>query len=108
MNKITGDESAQPVIKTTRDSSTLNGIPYVYGDTYSVGGISIRMHFAAMATPDVERYSIKFMEDIMGEKYPDNNTEALKIVEFHAAFKARLKIIEADALIAELNKTITK
>lgn len=59
MNKIRGNESAMPQIETKRDTSTYNGQTYVYGDVSSVGGLTIRQHFAAMAPlkiPDFFRH----------------------------------------------------
>lgn len=49
MEKITGNEPAMPQVKTTKEDGNRNGKDWFIGNTHSIGGLTIRQHFAAMA-----------------------------------------------------------
>ena len=69
-------------------------------------GMTIRTQIAAMVVlkdMDTDSYSMLFIEDLMGRKLPVNN--AIENVKFWAEYRSKLRVIEADALITELNRT---
>jgi hypothetical protein len=66
-------------------------------------GLTIRQQFAMAANPDLD-FGLSSAEIILGKKMPPQAT-IMDSIAFWAEFKAHMKVIEADALIAELNRT---
>ena len=98
--KITGNEPANPIVNSDGFQS--------YAENLNSGkpeciGLTVRQQFAMAANPDLD-FSLSSVEIILGKKMPPQAT-IMDSIAFWAEFKAHMKVIEADALIAELNRT---
>jgi len=95
--KITGNEPAYPAL----DSNSHDGIVCL---ELRYEGLTIRQQFAMAANPDIDGFKEAAIESIMGRPLP-SISEYIETFVYFAEFKAKLKVIEANALIAELNRT---
>lgn len=64
-------------------------------------GVTIREQFALHLNEATDGWSVKSVIEFMGKECP---TDIRGNIEYWAEFKAKIQVIAADALIAELNK----
>jgi hypothetical protein len=67
--------------------------------TVSHPGITARDYFATHTTVELEGYGVGYAEDIVGRKMPDYATHPRANAEFWAEFRARIRYMEADAML---------
>lgn len=65
----------------------------------SNNGMTLRDYFAAHTTVELEGYGVGYAEEVVGRKMPDFATDPLANAKFWAEFRARMRFIEADAMI---------
>ncbi|WP_034302501.1 hypothetical protein [Herbaspirillum sp. RV1423] len=73
-------------------------------DVERSGGMTLRDYFAVHCEADLANYSIPFAEGIMGRPAPEFKSDALGNFKFWAEFRATLRYLEADAMLAERTK----
>jgi hypothetical protein len=94
---MNANEPAFPVAEI----NTNNGVFTVIG---SHPGLTKREYFAAMEQLEpLDDISKSFTEALVGEPIP-NHTEPMKYWLWESKLRARLKLLRADALIAELER----
>lgn len=93
MSKITGNEPAFPA--DAQNQTT--------GDIFYYSGITLRQYYAGLINVSDNDYTTNQALKLMAvENSPDDPIEALK---FWNSVEAKIKVMKADALINELNKT---
>ena len=64
-------------------------------------GLTKREYFSGLANVNEQDYSVSTMEEILDEKIPES--PMLERIKFFARFKAKLKLIEADEILKQLD-----
>lgn len=64
------------------------------------GGLTVRDYFAANVVLDLGHYSVEFAQTILERDMPDYTDNPIGNARFWAEFRARMRAIEADAMIA--------
>lgn len=75
-----------------------------YGGHYSEYGMSLRDYFAAHSPEVSDEIGIQYAEKIVGRKMPDFAAMPLENAAFWAEYRAIMRYIEADAMLAERAK----
>jgi hypothetical protein len=67
-------------------------------------GMTLRDFFAANAVLDLEEYTVMYATGILGRGMPDYAAYPLENAAFWAEFRAKMRFIEADAMIEVRNQ----
>ncbi|MNO64673.1 hypothetical protein D3C76_554080 [compost metagenome] len=69
-----------------------------------LSGMTLRDYFAAKADLDLDEYTVLYATGILGYGMPDYAAFPVENAAFWAAFRAKMRFIEADAMLAERAK----
>ncbi|MNF74936.1 hypothetical protein D3C84_569830 [compost metagenome] len=75
-----------------------------YGGHGTCFGLSVRDYFAANVQLFFDDYSVTYAAGVVGRDMPDYAASPLENAKFWGEFRARMRFIEADAMLAARTK----